>query len=104
MDWFGEGLVKSLAKLDPGRFTRKVLENYVAVAEAVLGPHPRIELPLRLFRYGVQYLIRLEELKATDPRKLKETPEKQAESVLVELVRPEREILRQALGLVPMPT
>ena len=104
VDWFGEELVKSLAKLDPGRFTRRVLESYVAVAEAVLGPHPRMELPLRLFRYGVQYLIRLEELKATDPRKLKETPEKQAESVLVELVRPEREILRQALGLVPMPT
>ncbi len=104
VNWFGEGLVKSLAKLDPGRFTRKVLENYVAVAEAVLGPHPRMELPLRLFRYGVQYLIRLEELKATDPRKLKETPEKMAEAVLVELVRPEREILRQALGLVPMPT
>ncbi len=104
LDWFGDRLVKSLAKLDPGRFTRRVLETYVAVADSVLGPHPRMELPLRLFRYGVQYLIRLEELKATDPRKLRDTPEKQAEAVLVELVSTEREIVRQALGLVPMPS
>ena len=104
LDCFGYRLVKSLAKLDSGRFTRRVLETYVAVADSVLGPQPRMELPLRLFRYGVQYLNRLEELKATDPRKLRDTPEKQAEAVLVELVSTEREIVRQALGLVPMPS
>jgi len=104
VDWFGEELVKSLAKLDATRFTHRVLESYVAVAESVLCSHPRMELPLRLFRYGVKYLVRREELRATDPRKLKETPEKQAEAVWVELVRPEREILRQALGLAPKPS
>lgn len=100
LSWFGDGLVKSLARINAERLSPAVLESYIQVAADLFGPVPRMELPLRLFRYGVLYLLQREHLRTKDPRKLKATPEKLAESVFVELVTPEREILRQALKLV----
>ena len=77
------GLVKSLSMIDTTRVTPMVLEGYVASVEQRVVHIPEFEIPLRLFRYGVRYLI------------------SQKESEFVELIQPERRILRQALGLEP---
>ena len=45
------------------------------------GDIPEFEMPLRLFRYGIRYLVSKNEME------------------FVELIQPERRILRQALGL-----
>ncbi len=76
-----DGLLKSLAKIDADRVTSAVLESYVAAVESRVANLPEFEIPLRLFRYGTRYLI------------------SRKESELVELIQPERRILRQALGL-----
>jgi hypothetical protein len=78
-----DGLVKSLAKIDADRVTPAVLESYVAAMEQRVGDIPEFEIPLRLFRYGIRYLI------------------SKNEAEFVELIQPERRILRQALGLAP---
>jgi hypothetical protein len=75
------GLVKSLAKIDADRVTPAVLESYVAAMEQRVGDIPEFEIPLRLFRYGIRYLI------------------SKNEADFVVLIQPERRILRQALGL-----
>ena len=81
LSWLGDGLVKSLAKIDADRVTPEVLESYVQAVEQRVAKIPEFDVPLRLFRYGIRYLI------SKDP------------AVFVELVQPERHILLQALGL-----
>jgi tetratricopeptide (TPR) repeat protein len=76
-----DGLVKSLAKIDADRVTAAVLERYVVAVEQRVAELSEFEIPLRLFRYGIRYLISGEE------------------SEFVELIQPERRILRQALQL-----
>ena len=76
-----DGLVKSLAKIDATRVTPTVLESYVTAVEHRVADMPEFEISLRLFRYGIRYLI------------------SGRESEFVELIQPERRILRQALGL-----
>jgi tetratricopeptide (TPR) repeat protein len=83
LSYLADGLVKSLAKFDADRVTPAVLESYVAAIEQRVGDIPEFEIPLRLFRYGIRYLI------------------SKNEAELVELIQPERRILRQALGLAP---
>ncbi|MEQ9408178.1 MAG: AAA family ATPase [Fuerstiella sp.] len=77
----GDGLVRSLAKIDAGRITPAVLESYVAAVEQRVADLSEFNIPLRLFRYGIRYLI------------------SGKESEFVELIQPERRILRQALDL-----
>ncbi|MDP1563676.1 MAG: hypothetical protein Q8M16_20030 [Pirellulaceae bacterium] len=76
-----DGLVKSLAKIDADRVTPAVLESCFAAVEQRVAKLPEFEISLRLFRYGIRYLI------------------SGKESGFVELIQPERRILRQALGL-----
>jgi tetratricopeptide (TPR) repeat protein len=76
-----DGLVKSLAKLDKNRVTPAVLESYVVAVERRAAGLSEFEIPLRLFRYGIRYLI------------------SGRESEFVELIQAERRILRQALAL-----
>ncbi|WP_372721234.1 tetratricopeptide repeat protein [Novipirellula sp.] len=78
-----DGLVKSLAGIDHTRGTPAVLESYFTAIEKRVGNMLEFEIPLRLFRYGIRYLI------------------SKKESEFVELIQPERRILRQALGLEP---
>ena len=77
-----DGLVKSLAKIDADNVTPDVLGNYLAAVERRVANVSEFEIPLRLFRYGIRYLI------------------SGKESEFVELIHPERRILRQALGLL----
>ncbi len=76
-----DGLVKSLGKIDASRITPAELESYVAAVEQRVSGLREFEIPLRLFRYGIRYLI------------------SGKESEFVELIQPERRIVRQALGL-----
>jgi len=76
-----DGLVKSLAKIDASRVSPAVLESYVVAVEQHVVGLVEFEIPMRLFRYGIRYLISARE------------------SEFVELIQPERRILRQALGL-----
>jgi tetratricopeptide (TPR) repeat protein len=76
-----DGLVKSLAKIDKNRVTPAVLQSYVVAVERRVAALSEFEIPLRLFRYGIRYLI------------------SSRESEFVELIQAERRILRQALGL-----
>jgi hypothetical protein len=76
-----DGLVKSLAKIDKNRVTPAVLQSYVVAVERRVAALSEFEIPLRLFRYGIRYLI------------------SGRESEFVELIQAERRILRQALGL-----
>ncbi len=78
-----DGLVKSLGKIDAKRVTPVVLESYLAAVERRVAKLPEFEIALRLFRYGIRYLI------------------SGKESEFVELIHPERRILRQALHLKP---
>ncbi len=77
----GEGLVKSLGEIKADRLSSAVLNSYVTAVEQRVARIPQFEVPLRLFRYGIRYLI---------SRKTAE---------LVELIEPEREILRQVLNI-----
>jgi tetratricopeptide (TPR) repeat protein len=81
LSYLADGLVKSLARIDTNRVTPTTLENYVAAVEKRVADLREFEIPLRLFRYGIRYLI------------------SGKESEFVELIEPERRILRQALGL-----
>ena len=76
-----DGLVKSLAKIDKNRVKPAVLESYVVAVERRAAGLSEFEIPLRLFRYGIRYLI------------------SGRESEFVELIQAERRILRQALAL-----
>jgi tetratricopeptide (TPR) repeat protein len=83
LSYLADGLVKSLAKIDADRVTPVVLESYFTAVKQRVASNPEFEIPLRLFRYGIRYLI------------------SRKESEFVELIKPERRILRQALGLDP---
>ena len=72
-----------LAKIQADDVTPLVLESYVTAVEQRVAKIPEFVIPLRLFRYGIRYLI------------------SHKESEFVELIKPERRILRQALGLEP---
>jgi DNA-binding MarR family transcriptional regulator len=76
-----DGLVKSLGKIDAERVTPNVLESYVTAVQQRVADLPEFEIALRLFRYGIRYLI------------------SGKESEFVELIRPERRLVRQALSL-----
>ena len=76
-----DGLVKSLPKIDAERFSDSVLQSYVTAVENRVGDMPEFEIALRLFRYGIKYLI------------------SGKESEFVELISPERRILRQVFQL-----
>ena len=78
-----DGLVKSLGQIDAERVTPVVLESYLVAVERRVAKLPEFEIALRLFRYGIRYLI------------------SGKESEFVELIQPERRILRQALHLKP---
>ena len=76
----GKGLVKSLAKIDASQIAPALLKSYVAAVDKRVADLLEFEIPLRLFRFGIRYLIRGKE------------------SEFVELIQPERRILRPALG------
>lgn len=78
---FACGLINSLSKIDADHASEKRLEGYVAAVEKRLDGMPEFEISLRLFRYGIRYLI------------------SRKESEFVELIQPERSILRQAVEL-----
>lgn len=76
-----DGLVKSLTKIHSDRVTSVVLQGYVLAIEQRAAKRHEFEIALRLFRYGILYLTR------------------HNEADFVELIQPERNILRQSLGL-----
>ena len=57
----GDGLVRSLRLLDPERLGAKTLENGRDAWLEVGGGHTELEIPLRIFRVGIEYLIRGDE-------------------------------------------
>jgi tetratricopeptide (TPR) repeat protein len=77
----GDGLVRSLRLIDAGRLGVKALEDWREAWLELGGGHSELEIPLRIFRVGIEYLIRGDE------------------KVLLDLVTVERKVLRQALGL-----
>jgi len=83
LSMLGDGLVKSLEYIDADHFTPQVMESYVAAIEQRVGSIPQLDIPLRLFRYGIRFLI------SKDP------------AVFAELIQPERNVLHQVLGLAP---
>jgi hypothetical protein len=82
MSHLANGLVKSLAKINHDRFSASVLNSFFAAVEQRVAGLVEFEIPLRLFRYGIRYLLSCKE------------------SEFVELILPERRIVRQALGLI----
>lgn len=75
------GLVKSLAKINRDRVSASVLDSYVAAVEQRVIGFVEFEIPLRLFRYGIRYLVTGKE------------------SEFVELILPERRVLLELFGL-----
>ena len=76
-----DGLVKSLGKIDTKRVPPNALESYRTAVEQRIADLPEFEIALRLFRYGIRYLI------------------SRKESEFVELIQTERRLVRQALRL-----
>lgn len=76
-----DALVRSLTRIDARRVNAAVLESYVVAVQKTAASIPELEIPMRLFRYGIRYLI----------------SGKEAE--FVELIKPERRLLRQVFGL-----
>jgi hypothetical protein len=77
----GDGLVRSLKKINVDMLSEKALALWRDLWLELGSPHIELELPLRIFRVGIEYLIRRDE------------------RVLFDLVTTERRILQQALGL-----
>jgi hypothetical protein len=77
LSYLGIGLVKCLAKIDSDRVTSVVLHGYVRAVEQRAAKRPEFSIALRLFRCGIRYLI------------------SHNEADFVELIQPERNILRQ---------
>jgi tetratricopeptide (TPR) repeat protein len=77
----GDGLVRSLAKIDMGTTTPASLLKWRDFWADWGKPHAEMQVPLRLFSAGVEYLIR------QDPK------------VLLDLVLSERQIVAQVLGI-----
>ncbi len=77
----GSGLVGSLRWMAAERIDARTLEAWRAAWLELGAGHAELEVPLRIFRVGIEYLIRGDE------------------KVLLDLVSVERKIVRQALGL-----
>jgi tetratricopeptide (TPR) repeat protein len=77
----GDGLVRSLIEIEAEMLSEKVLYAWRDIWLEEGAGHAELEIPLRIFKVGVEYLS------------------KQDERVLIDLVSKERSILRQALGL-----
>jgi len=79
--YLGDGLVRSLRRIDPGRVGPEMLgawrDSWLELGDRL----EELEIPLRIFRVGIEYRIRGDE------------------KMLLDLVTVERSILRQALGL-----
>ena len=78
----GDGLVESLARIKAARMTPAALTTYADAVDQCVANIREFQVPRRLFRYGIRYLIG------------KDLGE------FAELIEPERRILRQALGLL----
>ena len=77
----GDGLVKSLARIHLDNTTHSSLNRWRDFWAGWGKPHAEMQVPLRLFSAGVEYLIR------QDPK------------VLLDLVLSERQIVAQVLGI-----
>ncbi|MEX0819261.1 MAG: tetratricopeptide repeat protein [Pirellulaceae bacterium] len=77
----GEGLVRSLNSIDAEMLSEKSLQTWRDAWLELGAERAELEIPLRIFRVGIEYLIQ------------------QDERVLLDLVATERTILRQALAL-----
>jgi tetratricopeptide (TPR) repeat protein len=77
----GDGIVRSLRFVDVGRIDVKTLKVWRDAWSDGGAGHADLEIPLRIFYVGVEYVIRGDE------------------KVLLDLLSSERMILRQALGL-----
>lgn len=79
--YLGEGLVHSLSKIDLENTTHSFLNRWREFWVTWGSAHAEMEVPLRLFSVGIEYLIK------QDPK------------VLLDLVLSERQILGQVLGI-----
>ena len=79
----GNGLVRSLKKINADMLSEKALAFWRDLWLELGSPHIELELPLRIFRVGIDYLIQHDD------------------RVLLDLITTERRILQQALGLEP---
>ena len=77
----GDGLVKSLARIHLDNTTHSSLRRWRDFWAGWGKPHAEMQVPMRLFSAGVEYLIR------QDPK------------VLLDLVLSERQIVAQVLGI-----
>jgi len=77
----GDGLVRSLGKLDADRLSEKALAEWRDAWREAASEYLEMEIPLRIFSVGIEYLT------------------KKDERVLLDLIATERRILQQALGL-----
>lgn len=80
----GDGLVRSLKKINADMLSEKALALWRDLWLELGSPHIELELPLRIFRVGIEYLIQHDD------------------RVLLDLITTERRILQQALGLEPV--
>jgi tetratricopeptide (TPR) repeat protein len=80
----GDAFVRHLAKLADSPLSSAGLDQWLSGWESETSRHPAMQLPLRLVRTGIAYLIK------TQPRD---------ETVLLQLPKEERTLVRQALGL-----
>ena len=79
----GDAFVRHLAKLADSPLNSAGLDQWLSGWESETSRHPAMQLPLRLVRTGIAYL-------KTQPRD---------ETVLLQLQKEERTLVRQALGL-----
>ena len=80
----GEGLIQSLGQMNVERLSLRALDEWRDIWLEAGSKYPEMELPLRIFRVGIEYL------KTKDER------------VMLDLITTERRILRQAVGLEEM--
>ncbi len=78
----GEGLVQSLTRIDEEMLSEKALYLYRDTWRELGSGHTELEVPLRIFSVGIEYLA-----KKRDPK------------VLLDLLESERSILEQVFGL-----
>ena len=79
----GDGLVRSLKAINADMLSDKALALWRDLWLEFGSPHIELELPLRIFRVGIEYLIQHDD------------------RVLLDLITTERRILQQSLGLEP---
>jgi len=85
MGLFGNGLVRSLARLSDHHLSPARLGEWLDLWIDLAAEQPEMELPLRLFDVGIRYL------------------QSREKEVLFDLVETERTLLESALGLEPAP-